>query len=73
MNYKKSTILTLLTILITVASFGQDKIFTEYDVKKFSFKGHKAKIVFQTIKMKIIIGFGEQDFGDINHRLTRLC
>lgn len=50
MIYKKTTILILLTILITVTSYGQDKIFTENEVKEFLFKGHKAKIVFPNNK-----------------------
>jgi pimeloyl-ACP methyl ester carboxylesterase len=46
MKQKKTTILILLTILIVITSCRNDKAFTEYEIKEFSFKGHDAKIVF---------------------------
>jgi pimeloyl-ACP methyl ester carboxylesterase len=46
MKQKKTTILILLTILITITSCSNDKVFTEYETKEFSFKGHDAKVVF---------------------------
>lgn len=42
----KMLILILCTFLIAITSFSNDKGFTEYEIKEFSFKGHKAKIVF---------------------------
>ncbi len=46
MKQKKTTILILLTILIAITACRNDKIFTEYEIKEFSFKGRDAKIVF---------------------------
>jgi pimeloyl-ACP methyl ester carboxylesterase len=46
MNHKKTTTLILFTLLISFGSFTDDKVFTEYEIKEFSFKGHNAKIVF---------------------------
>ena len=46
MKPKKTTILVLVTILIAFISCRKDKVFTEYEIKEFSFKGHAAKIVF---------------------------
>ncbi len=43
---KTTTILILLIILIATTAFRNDKVFTEYEIKEFSFKGHDAKIVF---------------------------
>lgn len=46
MKPKKTTILVFLTILIAITSCRNDNVFTEYEIKEFSFKGHDAKIVF---------------------------
>ena len=46
MKHKKTIILVLLTILISITSCKDDNIFKEYEIKEFSFKGHEAKIVF---------------------------
>ncbi|WP_372931908.1 alpha/beta hydrolase family protein [Mariniphaga sediminis] len=44
---KKTTSLILITtVLISLFAFRKDTVFTEYEIKEFSFKGHDAKIVF---------------------------
>ncbi|XMO85448.1 prolyl oligopeptidase family serine peptidase [Algibacter sp. AS12] len=47
-----TTILVLFSILILLSSFRSenDKIFSEYEMKEFSFQGHAAKIVFPNKK-----------------------
>jgi len=50
MEKKKTTILMFLTIILSLSACTNDKIFTEYEVKKFSFKGYDAKIVFPNKK-----------------------
>ncbi|NHE55563.1 alpha/beta hydrolase family protein [Cyclobacterium plantarum] len=46
MNRKKSVVLVLLTVLIAITSCRDDKVFAEYEIKEFTFKGRDAKIVF---------------------------
>ena len=50
MKQKKIVILFSLSILISLSAYRNDKIFTEYEIKEFSFKGHDAKIVFPNKK-----------------------
>lgn len=50
MKQKKTALLTFLTILLSLSSCRNDKIFTEYKIKEFSFKGYDAKIVFPNKK-----------------------
>lgn len=52
MIQKKATILVLLTMLFTITSFKKDTVFSAYEIKEFSFKGHEAKIVFPHEKNK---------------------
>ncbi|GAF05368.1 alpha/beta hydrolase family protein [Saccharicrinis fermentans] len=43
---KRVIFFIVLTFLISISSFGIDKVFAEYKVKEFTFKGHEARIVF---------------------------
>ncbi|WP_020526200.1 alpha/beta hydrolase family protein [Flexithrix dorotheae] len=44
--------LILFLFMINIPVFGQDKIFPDFKVKEFTFKGHEAKIVFPKEKNK---------------------
>ncbi len=46
MRYIIIQTLIFFIVLNSFSSYGQDKIFTEYKVREFSFNGHDAKIVF---------------------------
>ncbi|MDO6516614.1 alpha/beta hydrolase family protein [Zobellia uliginosa] len=46
MKNSLSQILIFISLFLSLSTYGQDPIFTEYQVKEFSFQGHEAKIVF---------------------------
>ena len=47
---KKTLILICLAFFISIGSYRDDKIFIDYEVKEYSFKGHEARIVFPNKK-----------------------
>lgn len=46
----KLPLLSCIILILSLSSCREDKVFAEYGIKEFSFKGHKAKIVFPHTK-----------------------
>ncbi len=46
MKLQKTLLFTIIAILISLSSYGQDPVFSEYKSEEFSFEGHDAKVVF---------------------------
>lgn len=46
MKLLKTLLFTILALLFSLSSYGQDPIFREYNSEQFTFEGHDAKVVF---------------------------